>query len=88
MEDKDYTIEEEKKFIQGFNQGYLLQEKKPDLLTTLLQGVTSGRTPQLDGVMAGSAQREKEMNREYSRSIIERKNINPIQSKGMDRTDD
>ena len=38
MEDKEYTLEEEKKFIKGFNEGYMLREHRLDLLKTLLKG--------------------------------------------------
>lgn len=86
MEEKEYTAEEEKLFTKGFNEGYLLREHKPLLLDSLLKGITSGgNTPRVEGLRAGSAQREKEVTRERIRSAIGRGDNGQEKLKGRDR---
>ncbi len=72
MEEREFTPEEEKQFTKGFNEGYLLKEHKPLLLDTLLKGITSGNSPRLEGMRAGSSQREKDLTRERIKASIER----------------
>ncbi|OIN55550.1 hypothetical protein [Arsenicibacter rosenii] len=71
MEDKEFTPDEEKRFIKGFNEGYQLREHEPKLLDTFLKGLVSDDSLRLQGIKAGSKQREKELDREYLRKTLE-----------------
>lgn len=51
--------EQEKRFIKGFNHGYLLAEHEPQLLKQLLTGIHDGGQ-YLDGLKEGQKQLEKE----------------------------
>lgn len=62
---------EDKNFIKGFNNGYLLKTQEPALLDKLLQGL-SGSSPYIEGLKEGVKQRENEIARERIKQSLER----------------
>lgn len=85
MEEKEYSPEEEKKYVKGFNEGYQLREHEPNLLNTLLKGIVSDNSIRLQGIKAGSKQREKELDREYLRKTIQQGDIAPSRDRDLER---
>lgn len=61
---------DEKNLTDGFNSGYYLAKEKPELLKTLLNGVT-GNSDYLDGLKAGQ---NEYMQEEYARRMNEHMN--------------
>ncbi len=85
MEEIEYTGNEEKLFVKGFNDGYKLRQHEPALLNTLLKGV-SGHSPRLDGIRAGSNQWEHDAERERIReSLTRRQELHPSKDRNKDR---
>lgn len=74
----------EKQFIKGFNNGYFLAEERPELLNTLLTGITTENSSYLEGLQEGRKQRENERERGRIQQSIQQGNSQE-KGKGKDR---
>lgn len=61
---------DENQFTKGFNNGYFLSEHQPELLNTLVQGITSSDSAYLEGLKEGQKQKQNELERERIKNSI------------------
>ena len=57
-------MDEEKKFIKGFNQGYTLAEHEPDILSKIVQNINS-TNDYVQGIVSGKEEFELEKSRTH-----------------------
>ncbi|PHN00924.1 hypothetical protein [Flavilitoribacter nigricans] len=79
----------EKKVVDGFNAGYIIEKYQPDLAQLLLESVASADTPYVEGFIAGSKESILERERTRSKTISKLKSFGksgiPRPTKGKDR---
>ncbi len=74
----------EEKYIQGFNNGYLLAEHKPEILKTVTQNLTPSND-YLEGIFDGKGQLEQEKVNAQIQSIEELRNKSFKRENGMEK---
>jgi hypothetical protein len=65
----------DKLFVKGFNDGYTIEEGKPDFMSRMIKTITSSDgNPYIEGLMEGHKQRKKELELAQIKQSIERGN--------------
>jgi len=72
------------KYIEGFNNGYLLAEHKPELLKNISKSLKPANE-YLEGVLDGKEQKENERVNEQLRDLNELRGNSQDKAKGLER---
>jgi len=79
MEEKEMIQEQEKLFVRGFNNGYLIAEHEPELAAQLVK-VPNDHSDYFEGIVLGKQEFEMEKVRERLKGMSR----TDTQSKGID----
>ncbi|MEO1262980.1 MAG: hypothetical protein AAFZ15_29500 [Bacteroidota bacterium] len=78
-------MEEEKKFLKGFNAGYQLAKHSPELSNKLKKGIQKSENPYVSGFFAGTHEFNKEIIKEQLKGKIKKARKSIERGKGYER---
>lgn len=81
---KLYKMNSEKQYIQAFNNGYILAENEPHLVSIISENFNS-KNDYLNGLIAGCEQYQFDIDKEQLYEIGKLRNHTKINSKEIDR---
>lgn len=58
--DAEKLTPEQKEFVKGFNQGYILEKHSPEMLKQILADQGNSKLPLIEGIKSGAKERQKE----------------------------